>query len=28
VARPIAALSGLPLATYTGALLANTGVPA
>ncbi len=28
LARPVAALSGLPLATYTGALLANTAVPA
>ncbi len=28
VARPLAALSGLPLATYTGALLATTAVPA
>ena len=26
-ARPIAALAGLPLSTYTGALLANTAVP-
>jgi DMSO reductase anchor subunit len=28
LAGPTAALSGLPLATYTGALLANTAVPA
>jgi hypothetical protein len=28
VAKPAAALLGLPLATYTGALLANTSVPA
>ena len=27
LARPIAALLGLPLSTYTGALLANTAVP-
>lgn len=27
VARPLAALLGLPLATYTGALVANTAVP-
>jgi Polysulphide reductase, NrfD len=27
LARPIAALFGLPLSTYTGALLANTAVP-
>jgi Polysulphide reductase, NrfD len=27
-ARPVAALAGMPLATYTGALIANTAVPA
>src|SRR5205085_865038 len=27
VARPVAALFGLPLSTYTGALLSNTAVP-
>ncbi len=27
VARPVAALLGMPLATYTGALIANTAVP-
>ncbi|MDQ6748466.1 MAG: polysulfide reductase NrfD, partial [Candidatus Dormibacteraeota bacterium] len=27
VARPLAALFGLPLSTYTGALLANTAIP-
>jgi formate-dependent nitrite reductase membrane component NrfD len=27
IARPVAALFGLPLSTYTGALLANTAVP-
>jgi polysulfide reductase-like protein len=28
VARPLAALSGLPLSTYTGALIAQTAIPA
>ena len=28
VARPLAGLSGLPLASYTGALIANTAIPA
>src|SRR5205085_11988413 len=27
VAKPVAALLGLPLSTYTGALIANTSVP-
>jgi hypothetical protein len=27
VARPVSAAAGLPLATYTGALIANTSVP-
>ncbi len=28
MARPLAAISGLPLSSYTGALLANTAIPA
>jgi formate-dependent nitrite reductase membrane component NrfD len=28
VARPLAAIAGLPLSSYTGALLANTAIPA